>query len=435
MTIQTAPPNNDSQARESVRARRVQSFIQRGWPVVLVLGIIGALFGGYYGLQRSDNYMAQATVFVSLDTAGSGTDINQGAAFIQSQMPSYAELVNTQLVLQPVVEELGFEGGVDALRARVDVVHPPETAILTVSAHAPSGEQAMRIANGVVDELRVAIVEAADPGGDNVIRVDVDVVDEPSTAVDARGEGTEQFVLVLGMAGVLFGLLLLAAAAILDRRLRSEEDVKALTDAPVLTTTGGRRATDTPLGYPSIVQGAVADGGPVTWAVLPAGPETDPHWVARGLAASRSAPGEDVVVLDATGPTMSRATVSTGQPSVEELDRLVGTVATHNSGGWGSTEDEGLTVLTNAQLSEAGWDMRRSDHWEGLSGWAMGRGHSLILVLGAMGASPVAPSLARRADAVFLVARRDRTGLASLGSTIDHLRVAGGRLAAVVVER
>lgn len=443
MPIQTGPPDHAVPETEARWARRIRMFVERGWPVVLALAIVGAVLGGYYGAQRSDNHVAQATIFVSLDTAGSGTDINQGAAFVQSQMPSYAEFVHTQLVLQPVAEELGIEGGADALRARVEVNHPPETALLTVSAYDPSREQAVRIANGVIEELQAAIVEAADPGGENVVRVDVEVVDEPSAAADqpagvadARGGEREQFVLVFAVGGAVLGLLLLATAAVFDRRLRGEQDVKALTDAPVLTMPAARRGAEMSHDVLAIAQGAAAvDGGPFTWAVLPAGPETDPHSVARHLVASLSTLGEDVLVLDATELDAASPPASAGPPSVETLDRLVGEQETPSPGSSIFELHEGRTVLTAAQLADFGWDLRRPDHLEELTRAAAKRTGALVLVLGPLVASTGAPAIAARAEAVLLATRRDRTRLADLGAAIGHLRVAGNRLIAVAVER
>lgn len=443
MTIQTGSPDHAGPATASRRAQRVQSFVERGWPVLLAMTIIGALLGGYYGAQRSDNYVARSTIFVSLDTAGSGTDINQGAAFIQSQMPSYAELVHTQLVLQPVAEELGVEGGTDALRTRVEVNHPPETALLTVSAYDPSSEQAVRIANRVVEELQAAIVEAADPGGDNVVRVDVDVVDEPSVVADqpsgvadARGDETEQLALVFAVGGAVLGLLLLAVAAMFDRRLRGEQDVKELTDAPVLAMPDARRGSAMSHDVLSIARGAAAvDGGPFTWVVLPAGPEADPHMVARHLVASLSSLGGDVMVLDATTADVVKPPASAGPPSVETLDRLAGEQETSGSGSSLLRESANRTVLTAARLAELGWDLRRPDHLEELTRAATKRADALVLVLGPLGVSKGAPALAARAEAAILATRRDRTRLADLNSAIGHLRVAGTRLIAVAVER
>lgn len=441
----TAPDNDTAESRW---ARRVLLFLRRGWFLTLALALVGAAAGWAYALQRTDHYTAHATVYVTLDTSRSGTDLNQGAAFIQSQMPSYAELVDTQLVMQPVVEQLRLEEGVAGLRSNVEVTNPQGTAILILSVEDASPERAVVLANELAEHLTTAIADTSAEEGDGVQGLTVKVVEEASPATVESEERTSELVLTGAVGGAVAGLLLLLLAAVLDRRVRGPEDLDVLPGIPVLD--GGRGPAGSSDPEPSadlttLVQClAVAEQPPLSWAVLAGGTEADPRSTASAVAAALGQLGTDVLVLDATASTGAPPRSPGAQPpSTAVLEPLMELATEHSrpSAGRGRTGDTAeatavrATVLRLSQLTELGWDPRRNDHVDELLRFLGDRATTLVLAVGPLGASPWSATLTARADAVVLCVQRGRTLLSELRRAVGNLRAGGVNVVATVLGR
>ena len=65
-------------------------------------------------------YHSTASLDFSLRTASSGSDINQGSAYTQAQMLSFARLATSAVVLDPVADELDGDLSTTRLRRMVN---------------------------------------------------------------------------------------------------------------------------------------------------------------------------------------------------------------------------------------------------------------------------------------------------------------------------
>jgi len=125
--------------------------------VVTLIVVVAAVCA--YTFTRTPQYTATsellATYRSSAGTAGapstfnSAGELNSGADYINSQIQTYPQLVKTESVLQPVIDDLGLHTTVKELAANVTASNPNSTMLVDISVNDPDPKQASNIANSV----------------------------------------------------------------------------------------------------------------------------------------------------------------------------------------------------------------------------------------------------------------------------------------------
>lgn len=97
-----------------------------------------------------------ATYRSSSGAAGSGTssvagELSSGASYINSQIQTYPQLVKTESVLQPVIDDLGLKTTVKELAATVTASNPSDTMLVDISVENVDPKVASSIANAVAE--------------------------------------------------------------------------------------------------------------------------------------------------------------------------------------------------------------------------------------------------------------------------------------------
>src|SRR5690242_17952858 len=114
--------------------------VRAHWLLVLLIFVLSIFSSAVYTFMQSPTYDAHTQLFVS--TSGRDTDIsqlNQGGTFTQQRVKSYADIVNSPQVLEPVIRRLRLPYSADELSARIKVETPVDTVLLdiTVNDEAP----------------------------------------------------------------------------------------------------------------------------------------------------------------------------------------------------------------------------------------------------------------------------------------------------------
>ncbi|WP_344358088.1 polysaccharide biosynthesis tyrosine autokinase [Brachybacterium phenoliresistens] len=176
-------------------------------------------------------YEASTSIFVRTAATGSISDRSAAADYTRQQIATYSDLALTPLVLQPTIDRLGLDLSPEELSPRISADVPEDTSLIVVSVRAESPQGAADLANAVSDSLRseVAALEGA-------TSVELTVV---TPAVPANVPSSPDLVqnAILGtLAAVLVGVCAAVVRDLLDSKLRSPQDLKLLTDAPVLAS-------------------------------------------------------------------------------------------------------------------------------------------------------------------------------------------------------
>lgn len=213
---------------------------RRGGALIAVIVVLCAIGGALGSLAATHRYSATAIVFAASDEPDSTLAL-YGSVYANLRMSSYAAVVTTSAVLDPVIANLDLAGDADALAQDVAVTSSSSSSVLRITVTRPSAAEATRIANAMAARFIAEIadrLESPAPG----TPATVTFRSVGSTSVPAGGSG-----LVGGIvSGVLFGLLgglgLAALATVGDRRLDTEEEVATATSTPIYGRIGIARA-------------------------------------------------------------------------------------------------------------------------------------------------------------------------------------------------
>lgn len=176
---------------------------KRLWPVVVVTMVIGLLTGLGLRAVQSRTYESTAQLLFSIQDAASATELNQAATYLERAMTSYAALVETPLVLDPVIREGGLsDETAGSLVQRLTVTVPTSTVLMQITVESPNSEDASRTANAIGNRL-IAVVEETSPKTQDGASLRASLVAPAEVPTSPTGLSA----LVLGGIGGLLGML------------------------------------------------------------------------------------------------------------------------------------------------------------------------------------------------------------------------------------
>lgn len=210
--------------------------VRRSWLLIAALTILG--IGAAAGVTLAATPMFQATtkLFVSVQSNGTTTsEVVQGNSAAQQKVSSYIEVATSASVLQPVIEELELQTSVAALASRVHASSGVNSVVITIGVLDADPATSARIATAVGTNVAKVItddLETPTTGGPSLVRIGTI---EPPTVPTVP---TSPNLVVNLAAGLLLGVVLGVTAALvrnaLDTRVRTQDDVRQVTDLPVL---------------------------------------------------------------------------------------------------------------------------------------------------------------------------------------------------------
>ncbi len=224
----------DRAVRSDLSPQRILSALLRFWYVVLAAAVVGGVLAFLYSSTLAPIYRSSASIYFSMRSATSGSDINQGSAYTQNQMLSFAQLAMSALVLDSVRDELSQPLTNNELRTMTSVSIPQNTVILEISAASTEPEFAAEVANGIAGHLATSVdaIAPRDQNGDTTV---VARVVDPAVAATVQSSPNKQRDALFGaVAGGLIAALAISIWALLDTRVRSQDVLRRVTDLPLL---------------------------------------------------------------------------------------------------------------------------------------------------------------------------------------------------------
>ncbi|MFC7402677.1 polysaccharide biosynthesis tyrosine autokinase [Citricoccus sp. GCM10030269] len=208
--------------------------LRNNWLSILLVTLLGVALAATITVVTKPSYTARTQIFVAVNSGDTASDILQGSSFSEKRVTSYVSLATSPRVLQPVIEDLGLDETVTTLASRVEATAPPQTVLIDLSATAEDPARSAQIANAVADSLISTVYEVEDPEGSSDPLVDLSVVEEASVPLSPSSPRVA-LNLVLGfVVGAALGVAFALLRTLLDSRIRNQEDVERVTDAPVL---------------------------------------------------------------------------------------------------------------------------------------------------------------------------------------------------------
>lgn len=195
----------------------------RPWVAVGLGALLGSGVGAVTLLSKPFHSAEMDYLITALPTSQSVSDLGNRAWLSSNRSDTYAQVITSRQVLQPVIDELGLDATVDTLAKTIDVSIPYDTSILSVEVVNPDEDLARDISTAIARRAPAVLVEF--DRGDPEAPAQMDVLplaDEPRLTSSARWKR---------WAGPLTGGLVGSAVALtMTARQREERDAASLPD-------------------------------------------------------------------------------------------------------------------------------------------------------------------------------------------------------------
>jgi succinoglycan biosynthesis transport protein ExoP len=220
-----------------VELRDYLRILHKNWIVLLVCLLAGLAGGAAYGLLQTARYEATTQLYVSVRTGGAATgELVQGTTFARQMVTSYVDVINTALVLEPVIDELGLDTTVSELSTRISSSTPLNTVLINVTVTDTDPEQAAAIADATASSFTDAVqntlekpdgVEAPSP-------VQVTVLQQAAVPLAPSSPNIPLYIALGALLGLALGVAVAVLRTVLDTRIHTLHDLEHLTDKPML---------------------------------------------------------------------------------------------------------------------------------------------------------------------------------------------------------
>jgi len=208
--------------------------LRKRWQIIalVTLLVIGAsaLFTGL----SPRTYSARTQFFVSTSGADNNGSLLQGNTFTQQRVKSYAQLLETPKVLDPVIDKLKLSTTADRLAAQVTATVPLDTVLIEVTVTDSSPEQAARIADTLGEQFPATIEQLEQVAAGQASPVKVTLVRKAQVDPAPISPKPSRNIALGLMLGLLLGFGLALLRDMLDTTIKGERDVEEVTDATVI---------------------------------------------------------------------------------------------------------------------------------------------------------------------------------------------------------
>ncbi len=215
--------------------REYLRLLRKNLLLLVATALVGVGMATAYSLTRTPQFEASSTVFVSTQTAESAQELNQGSNFTQARVKSYVSLVSTPIVLSPVISQLRLPLTETALNQQVTASSPLGTTLIEIAVRNPDAAQAAAISNAVASSLTSAVEQIETPTGQTSSPVKLALVRPASVPIAPVTPRVTLNIAVGLLIGLVIGLGVAVVRRLLDNRVRTDRDVAALTDVPVIS--------------------------------------------------------------------------------------------------------------------------------------------------------------------------------------------------------
>jgi capsular exopolysaccharide synthesis family protein len=211
--------------------------LRRNWLFIVVMTLVGLLAAGTFSMLQTPEFQSTAKVFVSTSGGGSVAELQQGSAFAQQRVRTYADLVSTSMVIDPVIDEIGLELTAEQLASSISTSVPANTSIIEISVRDSDPALSAQIATALSESLTVTVdrIETTSTAADEAQSpVRLTLVQPAAVPQRAVSPNIPLNLSLGGLLGLAAGIAFAVLREVLDTRIRNEHDVQSVTDHTII---------------------------------------------------------------------------------------------------------------------------------------------------------------------------------------------------------
>ncbi len=190
---------------------------------------------------RAPVYSAQTQLFISSN--GGSTDpaaTYQGGLFAEERVLSYAQVISSPAVLNPVIKRLRLHETSQRLAAKIQTGVPTNTVLLNVTVQDRSARRAQAIAAALARQF-VGYVRVLEAPGGGKSPVKVTITNPAQLPTSPTSPRKLEYLAIGVVLGLLVGIGGAVGLEAFDRRVRDDHDALEAAGAGVLVTVSERR--------------------------------------------------------------------------------------------------------------------------------------------------------------------------------------------------
>lgn len=209
-------------------------FIKRFWVCVLSILMTIVVTGYYSYFILDDYYSSMAVIYLGKDNSMASIDI--GIISLSNQLVTdYLNLINSRMVAQEVIDELGIDLPVESLQNKVkgDIMVTPDTnyassRMFSITYRSTNPQLAADITNTTA---KVVIEKASEIFGVK----NAQIIDAALVAERPEGPDRIQIILIAASVGFIMGIMLILIIEFMDNTFRNKEEVENYLGITVLS--------------------------------------------------------------------------------------------------------------------------------------------------------------------------------------------------------
>ena len=191
------------------------------WRLIATVTVLSFLIALGITVATPKQYQASAQVFVASNTTNDPAAQYEAAAFLQSQVSTFAAIVTSPEILHKVESDLNLGLSDQELKAKLSADAPAAQSLVNIHATDGNADQAAALANSTAKAFITAIEGYLTTLGTNAPSVRLYVTD-PATAPSSPISPQTLLNLSLGIfLGLLLGAALAVARDLLDNRIKT----------------------------------------------------------------------------------------------------------------------------------------------------------------------------------------------------------------------
>lgn len=200
----------------------------KAWIIVLCIILGGMVSFGVTKWIINPEYTSKVTMYVNsnaqkADTVATLNDINAS----QKLVNTYVEILKSETVLSEVIEETGLDYSTKEIREMMSAAGVNGTEIFEVKIVSKNAEHSALIANTIAKVAPSEIIRVVKAGS-------VELIDSAVVANEPSAPNVMLNTIIGLMLGGVLSVLVVLVVAMLDTRIKTEEDLEKNYELPVL---------------------------------------------------------------------------------------------------------------------------------------------------------------------------------------------------------
>ena len=198
----------------------------------VVLIIAAGLLGGILtycvcSLFVAPVYEASAKMIVNSKQEQTGSVTNDQITSAQKLVDTYAIIIRSRQVLEPVVKNLNFKTTVENVAQMVTVTSVNDTQVMRIAVQSTNPEQALAIVDQIVNICPAIIIDAVEAGS-------VKTIESAYLKQSPVGPNTNLYTVVVAFLCMVLTVVVLVLFVLLDNTYKSEMSLRNDLGLPVL---------------------------------------------------------------------------------------------------------------------------------------------------------------------------------------------------------